>query len=383
MVPMRIALLYIDAGQGHFLPARAIGDALESMGHQVIIDNYFTIHGADSWSWFSKNLWRFELRFPRFERAVNPLFDTPKFVLSKADRVIRNYHNKTKTWYEATLPDCVVCTHFLGMISMKRLLASAGVDIPVFAYNPDTFFTVRSAIVRAVDRSYVATEEGRADMIACGDDPTKVKVIAFPLRKSFFKTDVADKASARKALGFDQRFTIMVNLGGEGIGASSVIFNIITGYENIQLIILGTISKNARNIIKQYNTLKKRTNTIISPGFVQDVYTYLLASDLVIGKPGPNAMVEAFFAQRPFMITYKMNRTEHLIEYLEKHEVGWFAPTKAEQSSIISRCIDDPAYLRRYSGNCSTLPLRYGADEIASDIVAFTRNYPIETENPL
>ena len=42
---MRVACVYINAGKGHYIPAKAIGDALHAIGVEAVMVDYDELRG--------------------------------------------------------------------------------------------------------------------------------------------------------------------------------------------------------------------------------------------------------------------------------------------------------------------------------------------------
>ena len=77
---MRVACVYINAGKGHYIPAKAIGDALHAIGVEAVMVDYFSLLGAKRFDAFNQRVWRVQLRFPLIERIVNRGADHSRFI---------------------------------------------------------------------------------------------------------------------------------------------------------------------------------------------------------------------------------------------------------------------------------------------------------------
>lgn len=174
---------------------------------------------------------------------------------------------------------------------------------------------------------------------------------------------------ARNRLGLaPDTFTILLNMGGEAIGTSRLLREITRLHLPLQVIVLGKISKYSQKKSKQIDEKSHGQLKILAPGYVDDVMTYLQATDIVVGKPGANAIGEALFARKPFLMTYLMNNSEYQIAYLRKHGVGWYAKGSKNQAAIIKHCIEHPEALEEIQNNFDTLPLKFGASDLMEAI---------------
>ena len=72
---MKGAFIYIDAGKGHFIPAKALYDAMLAKGEEAVLEDFFLIFKAPFYRWFFRNIWRFYLHHPKLERISNKVND--------------------------------------------------------------------------------------------------------------------------------------------------------------------------------------------------------------------------------------------------------------------------------------------------------------------
>ena len=73
---MRGAMLYVNAGKGHYIPAVALAESFNNAGHSAIVEDLFIVMGTPFWEWFCKYDWRFLLHHPRLEGVVHSFTDT-------------------------------------------------------------------------------------------------------------------------------------------------------------------------------------------------------------------------------------------------------------------------------------------------------------------
>ena len=73
---MKGALLYGNAGKGHYIPAKALAESFERAGYETILEDLFVVFDTEFWEDFCRNEWRFMLRHPRLEALLDRLSDT-------------------------------------------------------------------------------------------------------------------------------------------------------------------------------------------------------------------------------------------------------------------------------------------------------------------
>ena len=73
---MKGAMLYVDAGKGHYTPAKALADNFLKAGHEAIVENLFNTFDSAFWNVMTKYSWRLMLHFPRLEPFLTNSIDS-------------------------------------------------------------------------------------------------------------------------------------------------------------------------------------------------------------------------------------------------------------------------------------------------------------------
>ncbi len=372
---MKIALLYVDAGKGHITPAKALSDAFEELGHDTVVDNLLSeVCKASVVNWISKHNWRMLLHFPRLEEFINPKTDS----LANARRIrflaTHSHAPKDfKRWYDKNEPDCIVVAHFLGANLIKPIVDHLGLNIPVFEYSTDVFFTPNIGISDDLDKLYISTRLGKELTIAQGQPEETVSICPFPLKKSMRDLKTLSKEEARKKLGLEDKFTVLLNLGGEGIGKTDFLEEVQERKLNWQIIAVGTLSKSTAI---HYNIFKEKhpNFALHTPGFVDNIQDYIFASDVQAGKAGANALMESLYLKRPFLVSNLLYAALPTKDFMQRHKVGWTEDSVKEQVSIFQAYDGDKKEQEAMQQRFAKLPLSF-------DILAFTSIILKDTED--
>ena len=85
---MKGAMIYVNAGKGHYIPSKALADSFIDSGNEAILVELFKeIFNAPFWEFFVRNEWRFMLKHPELEAKSNSSADNLlKSSLQKSNR---------------------------------------------------------------------------------------------------------------------------------------------------------------------------------------------------------------------------------------------------------------------------------------------------------
>ncbi len=373
---MRGAVFYINAGKGHFIPSVAIVENLNAMGHTAEAFDFFQMMGAMGWATTASKWWRFMLRHPKFECWLETKLDNGW--LSVSERTLgaalaRNIN--FVNWFEDYKPDFIITTQYSCTYVMPELLKANGYNIPCYAYSPDTFVTPKVSINNDIDRFYIATEEGRQELIGNGQHADSVSLCSFPLRNDCYRQAQVSKKEARKKLQLKNLFTVLINLGGEGLGKTDLPDALIkTQDASLQILIVGTLDKWTKKHYEQM--LKKYPGVSLRlAGYVKEMNTWLCASDMLVGKAGPNAMCEAIYCKRPYLVTSLLYMSDKVVGYFEKYGIGWYRPKLKDQVALVMKSAKDPTFLPTIEANFTKVPMIFGADKFAAQIIEDTERW--------
>jgi len=380
---MKIALLYVDAGKGHITPAKALSDAFEELGHDTVVDNLLLeVCNAPAINWISKHNWRMLLHYPRLEEYVNPKTDS--HANARRTRFLATHSHAPKDfnrWYKKNQPDCIVVAHFLAANLIKPIVDHLGLIIPVFEYYADVFFTPNIGISDDLDKLYICTKLGKELTIAQGQPEETISICPFPLKKSMRDLKTLSKAEARKKLGLEDKFTVLLNLGGEGIGKVDFLEEVQQRGLDWQVIAVGTLSKSTA--IHYTNFKEKHPGFVLhTPGFVDNIQDYIFASDVQAGKAGANSLMESLYLKRPFLVSNLLYAALPTKEFMQRHKVGWTEDSVPEQVSIFQAYDKDKQEQEAMQQRFGKLPLSFDtlafAEMILEDSKAFYARKALE-----
>lgn len=149
------------------------------------------------------------------------------------------------------------------------------------------------------------------------------KTTGFLLPPNFYLNHYKEKHHIRKDLGLDEHLpTIIVVSGAYGSMQQQMIFHRLRHLKKqYQLIFITGKNRKIPAYIKSANSHHK----VIAIPFTHELEKYLGASDLLIGKPGPNIVTQAISQQVPVIVSSNhctMYQERYVADWVKKNEVG-------------------------------------------------------------
>ena len=372
---MKGAFLYVDAGKGHYVPAVALSDAMKNMGDEAVVEDLFIIFKAPFIRWVSKHYWRYLLRHPKLEKKVDRLSNirTAQGLLESLKNDPRGFSN-FKKWYYKELPDFIVSTNFMGATLLPALIEKMGVKCPVYDYVADLFDQVKCGIDGKITKVYVPTELGVEHTVAMGQPRATVELSPFPLSRKFETMEKVDKSEARRRLGLKDKFTILYNLGGEGIGSPELLNSLKRRGIDAQVVVIGGRSRTTE---VEFSLFKKLNSDfdLEMRGFVDNVPLYIMACDMQMGKAGANSLMESLYLKRPFLVSEVLYMARSTPLFFRDHYCGWCEDDNEKKADIIERYYRDEEERKRIEEGMESLPIEFSATKLVEMMKRDTEEY--------
>ena len=361
---MKGAFIYVDAGKGHYVPAVALAEAMRDMGDEAIVEDLFIVFKSPIVRWVSKNYWRYLLHHPKLEKRVNEISDNRSaHDLIEHLKISPRGFNNFKRWYYREKPDFIVSTNFMGATLLPALIERMGVKCPVYDYVADLFDQARCGIDGKITKVYVPTEIGVEHTVAMGQPESTVVLSPFPLSKKFETMEKVGKAEARRRLGLKDKFTILYNLGGEGIGSPELLYSLEKRGIDAQIVVIGGKSKTTE---VEFALFKKKHPgyDLEMRGFVDNVPLYIMASDMQMGKAGANSLMESLYLKRPFLVSEVLYMARSTPLFFKEHYVGWCEDDTEKKADIIERFYRNEDERKRIENEMENLPIEFSASKL-------------------
>ena len=366
----------IAAGGGHVATAHAMSEAIEHHypgRFGLRVSDYMKEVGARQVAGLDrlhKDIWRFMLRYPVLARSSQRLMDAfPRLTIAAQRRLVRGFARAAATDLGEDPPLLIVSNHGLMTAGLAEARHRYGLEVPVLSFANELFNICSYWADPRADHILVPSEEARRDLTRFGVPEARMSFVGFgyPVRRAFLK--VPPKAEARARLALKDRFTCLVSSGGEGVGRSqlALVRSLLGSEVSPQVVVFAGRNEALKKELKGLGT-----NGLRIEGFVEDVATYLAASDVFIGKAGPASVYEALVVGRPALVTGYAGLNEvGVARFVESRRLGRYVRTPGTLLEEVRRYASDPALLEEIARRCREMDLAAATERLAHYIVRY------------
>jgi UDP-N-acetylglucosamine:LPS N-acetylglucosamine transferase len=376
----RPAILFttIAAGGGHVAVARAMSEAIEHHypgRFELRVSDYMKEAGTVGFDQLHKDTWRFMLRYPILARVSQRLMDAfPRLTIALQRRLVRGFARAAAIDLRENPPSLIVSNHGLmtaGLAEARRLYR---LEVPVLSFANELVNICSYWADPRADHIVAPSEEARRELMHFGVPARKISFIGFgyPVRQAFL--NAPSKAEARARLGLEDRFTCLLTSGGEGVGRNQgeLVRALLGSDVPLQVVVIAGRNEALKEELRALGT---GTNSLRIEGFVEDMATYLAASDVFIGKAGPASVYEALVVGRPALVTGYAGLNEvGVARLVEDMGLGSYVRTPRALLEEVRRYALDPALLEEVARRCRELQPEAATERLAHYIVRYARD---------
>ena len=142
--------------------------------------------------------------------------------------------------------------------------------------------------------------------------------------------------------------------------------------------------KNERLKTDIENLARSRTRSVRVQvrGYVTNLADYIAASDIVVGKSGPNQVFETLVQCRPIVISSFLANEKIRRYRVIRNKLGWLTRSPQHLATLLQRLEAQPAVLRRYQANIEAMKLRSGTPEICEFLAGLARRSVLRKRRP-
>lgn len=381
----RILVTYIEAGFGHITTANSIADAIEALNDPDIeVIRKYTFKADPV-------LHKIEQSFVRDVKWANT-FPWHNYIQmwgtyilgihNSLPFVVSTFYKKAQRIYlkmlEEIKPDIIIDTHYLTSFLATRYRDLVDPHVKVVTYDPDN--SVHNWWNIRVDKFVVNCRIAFHDALKHDFARKQLVLVPFVTRKEIMEVTESPTYYRDKYDLPQDRFTVMVAAGGYGkSGMHRVVDALMLVKQPITVIAVCGTNK---RLYKRLQHLRKiaPSNIDLRPyEFVDRVYELNRASDVLLTKGGPNAMLDSALMGVPIGVFYCASEIEYISTYLftdilncgrffsRAHKIVKWVNDCAKDHSILDIYIDS-AHAVREQGNG------------AVDIAQFIQKYAFENE---
>jgi UDP-N-acetylglucosamine:LPS N-acetylglucosamine transferase len=374
----RILFATIAAGGGHVAVARAMAEAIERHypgRFELRVSDYMKEVGVKKVADLDrlhKDIWRFMLRYPILARTSQRVMDAfPRTTVAIQRRLVRGFARAAADDLRRDPPQLIFSNHGLmtaGLAEAKRI---GGLEVPVLSFANELVGICSYWADPRADRIVVPSDEARRDLMRFGVPESRLSFVGFgyPVRQAFLNAPA--KREARARLGLEDRFTCLVSSGGEGVGRNQpeMVQTLLGSDVPLQAVVIAGRNEQLK---QELRTLETGKNALRIEGYVEDMATYLAASDVFVGKAGPASVYEAVVVGRPALVTGYAGLNEvGVARLVEERGLGRYVRTPQELLQEVRRYALDPALLEEVARRCRELEPAAASERLAHYVVRY------------
>ena len=369
---MKIGYFYIKAGNGHYIPAKAMYEkTVEAHGADsaVLVDFYReAVKDNDNAEWTQK-MWSELMLRPGREKFESWLYDH-NFLWCKSIHkhfLSRKYKKPFREYITETGIDRIVVTNCVAVCIVASLVRVCKLGIPVYYYCSDLIYCYDFA---ARDKDITGFIAPSAECVCDLEKKhaSNIVRIPIPIQNQIKNACVLDTLEAKRRLGIDEeKFCLLYQLGGEGKGRFGLLELCARNSLNVNFIILGRLSEDTQSALDEF-TSEYPNISITAPGFVSNVQDYVMASDIVMSQSGLNSIAESLFLGVPVLLSLLFYVGLPMEAFIKEHGIGFVAVSAQEQYECIRKLMADRSILQDCRRNISKLEFEYDAGKAAEAI---------------
>ena len=301
---MRVLIATVTAGAGHLQAAAALEEAWHTLRPRDTVQKLDVLDFTPKFyrSFYIESYLKIIEHAPELWAHVFKKTDNPELVrkLTRGRRMLAQITtSKFARRIEEWAPEIVLCTHYLPLEIMGRVVRDNGTEDSTFIVSTVTDFEAHALWMEAsVDLYCVAAEETKARLLARGAAPEQVAVTGIPISSRFSAR--MNPSALRKRFGLrDDLHTLLILSGGFGLGPVAEILNEVNKLSKpVQIMVVCGRNDELR---RELAMLDRRQPTHLF-GFVQNMQELMAVSDLVITKPGGLTSSETLAMGKPLFI---------------------------------------------------------------------------------
>jgi UDP-N-acetylglucosamine:LPS N-acetylglucosamine transferase len=259
------------------------------------------------------------------------------------------------------IPDVIISVTYgfdSSILSLQKKLQKQYGNAPQYiniVVDPRTYFRV--GLCENADINCVFDE--KTMLRAKNEKPdAKTAVTGWFVRPQFRSTQ--SKKHVRKELGFDTEvLTLLFAAGSEGETKTAKLIPSLL-LQNKPLHIILACGSNAM-LKEQFTTLAAQLPqnspvklTVLS--FTKEIYKYLHAADLVIGKAGPNMIFETVAGETPFFATNHIaGQEDGNLEMIREYRIGYVEENLGKAEQLLQHIVEHPEELQQFAPHLKSL----------------------------
>jgi UDP-N-acetylglucosamine:LPS N-acetylglucosamine transferase len=265
---------------------------------------------------------------------------------------LNRYWEDIEEFCVKTKPDLNIST-FLGFNpAIEKFSEENKIPFLNVITDPRTIHTLLFSYV--ANTNYVFDKQAE-EFSAAVDPEIHSKASGWFVRKEFEEAYDVDQIRTQLKLK-KQILTFLLASGSEGTNFITTILPSLVGTTTpLQLIISCGSNKSLYRSMKFLQKVLKKTKSklIITPvGFTNKLHLFMQASDLVIGKAGPNTLFESVATRTPFFaITHISGQEDGNLDLIKEHKLGYVEENPFKAGKLLQKIQANPKQLKQFKAS--------------------------------
>jgi processive 1,2-diacylglycerol beta-glucosyltransferase len=350
----RVLIISMTCGEGHNAVSKTIKEKLEDFGFEAKIIELF--NHSEKRVKFENWQYLFACKYLRVPYSIgweitNKLDPNKRDKLS-VHRTVKKALASLKLEVDEYVPSVVITTHPYSNVAVNDMIKENMINKNIKTVSVLTDYCVHPFWEAGINLDYVITptEDTVPELLRRGYTEDQIQVIGYPVAKKFLNQ--IDKAEARAALQLEDKFTVLILSGGNGLGKNlKLIQNILKSKKDFQIVCITGRNKRSKEEIDEYIEKNAITN-VKTYGFVNNIEMFMTAADCMFSRGGGVSITEALNVNVPLIIREKMIINEKRNkEFLLKRKSAINMESLSEAKDVIELLIDHPEILEEIRQN--------------------------------
>lgn len=370
----RILIAMIEVGSGHKAPAMALKAGLERLypgSFDIDVLDFMKEVGDIRLDEKHKASWNWMLEHPGATYAMQNLIDRAVPVsLTRwvQGKMLTEHAKHAGKFVNERGYDLLTATHFMPLQSLAMAKKQGGIKAPLVGINTDPFEGHALWAERHMDELIVSSDQSRKLLVQKGVPEEKVRIFGYPLGLAFQDVEL-DQAAARRQLGLSEnRLTVLQSAGGEGLGGQLERFvdAVLKADLDMQYVIACGRNEALYERLRERATQHQGKTTLLPQGFITNMQSWIVASDLVLGKAGAASTFEPLALNRPiFHTSYVAPNEKRNLDFCIAQGIGQYLPKPDDLVRTLRPLTLDRQPLAKLAAKIEALNLQPGTLDIA------------------
>lgn len=336
--------LILSGDEGHLSIAQAVQEILEGAGWQTHLHSTSTNIFASykPFYLFFPSLFKIPFHLTQHQKVKVAL---EKLSTLKFQQPVYSLVNQVK-------PDLIIVTWLMYIPIVDAIKKVSPIPILNIVPDPRTFHPL--ALSHEADFNLMFDQTTVKQALHFGLNPTKLVASGWFTQKKF--KPAHNQTTLRHKLGLKpDLLTFLVTGGSEGTNLISKISPaFLQSTKPVQVVINVGHNQLLPKLVKSINTLSKyypkAQATLITLPYTKNLYQYMQASDLVIGKAGPNTLFESIATHTPFFaITHIAGQEDGNLDLIREQQLGFVEESPLQAIKLVRDLINHPQKLESFA----------------------------------